>query len=84
LLDGRLERRQGSVPELIQVGPQRAHPFRVKLRHRVLDEILIHVLPVLLGGGERLFGAPGAAADLETIDVSASGQVVNLGYRVMR
>ena len=54
------------------------------LREGLLDEILIHVLPVLLGDGVRLFGEPAVATKLETLDVSATGQVVNLRYRVVK
>jgi dihydrofolate reductase len=54
------------------------------LREGLVDEILIHLLPVLLGDGIRLFGEPGIGARLETLDVSASGQVVNLRYRVAK
>ena len=54
------------------------------LREGLLDELLIILLPVLLGDGVRLFGESGAAARLETLDASASGQVVNLRYRVLK
>jgi len=47
----------------------------------LVDEILIHVLPVLLGGGVRLFGDSDVRADLEMLEASATGQVVNLRYR---
>jgi dihydrofolate reductase len=52
------------------------------LRAGLLDEVLIHVLPVLLGDGVRLFEERGVAAGLDVVDVSRSGQVVNLRYRV--
>jgi dihydrofolate reductase len=54
------------------------------LREGLLDEILILVLPVLLGDGVRLFREPGAPTRLEALEVSASGQVANLRYRVVR
>ena len=54
------------------------------LRAGLLDEFLIIVLPVLLGDGVRLFGDPGTPASLEMLDASASGQVVNLRYRVAK
>ena len=37
--------------------------------------MLIHLVPVLLGNGVRLSGEPGVPANLETVDVTASGQV---------
>jgi dihydrofolate reductase len=52
------------------------------LHEGLLDEVLIHLLPVFLGEGVRLFGEPGVAARLEIVDASASGQAVNLRYRV--
>jgi riboflavin biosynthesis pyrimidine reductase len=37
------------------------------LRRRLVDEILVYVLPVLLGDGIRFYAAPGLARiDLET------------------
>ena len=52
------------------------------LRERLIDELLIVLLPVLLGDGVRLFDQPGVTAGLELVDGSVSGQVVNLRYRV--
>jgi dihydrofolate reductase len=50
----------------------------------LLDEIVAHVAPVLLGGGVRLFGGPGSPrVDLEPISVGQSGQVTDLRYRVV-
>jgi len=54
------------------------------LRERLVDEILIHVVPVLLGAGVRLFGGLGIPTQLGALDVSASGQVANLRYRVVK
>jgi dihydrofolate reductase len=51
----------------------------------LIDEILVHVAPLLLGDGVRLFGGPGVApVDLETVSVSQAGQIANLRYRVVR
>jgi hypothetical protein len=52
------------------------------LEARLVDELLIHLVPELLGDGVRLFNVPRIRASLETLDVSASGQVVNLRFRV--
>ena len=46
------------------------------------DETLMHVVPELVGDGVRLFDTSTLSASLETLDVSASGQVVNLRLRV--
>jgi riboflavin biosynthesis pyrimidine reductase len=48
----------------------------------LVDEILMHIVPELIGGGVRLFDVSMLRASLTTLDVSASGQVVNLRLRV--
>jgi dihydrofolate reductase len=51
----------------------------------LLDEIQVHVTPVLLGGGVRLFGELGAAPPkLELADVIASQAVMHLRYRIVK
>jgi dihydrofolate reductase len=51
----------------------------------LVDDILIYVLPVLLGDGVRLFDADARRrSDLEAIDITRSGQVAILNYRVAR
>lgn len=48
---------------------------------RLVDEVLIHVVPVLLGDGVRLFSRKGAdEVHLEYGGVSDAGQTVNLRY----
>jgi dihydrofolate reductase len=51
------------------------------LRAGLVDEILMHVVPELVGDGVRLFDAS-TRVSLTTLDASASGQVVNLRLRV--
>ena len=52
----------------------------------LLDEIVAHVVPVLLGDGVRLYGS--GAADptvrLERIDATLSPQITDLRFRVIR
>jgi dihydrofolate reductase len=51
----------------------------------LLDQIAIHLAPVLLGDGVRLYGAPGVArVDLERTTLSESGQITNLRFRVTK
>jgi dihydrofolate reductase len=55
------------------------------LRAGLLDEIVIHLVPILLGDGVRLYGAPGAEqVRLETTSVGRSGQVTDLRFRVVK
>jgi dihydrofolate reductase len=51
----------------------------------LIDEILVHLAPILLGDGVRFFGRPGAAPiGLEPIAVSQAGQITNLRFRVVK
>jgi dihydrofolate reductase len=55
------------------------------LRAGLLDELQIHVAPVLLGGGVRLFGdLDGDAISLEITRVIESPAVTHLRYRVVK
>lgn len=48
-----------------------------------LDEIAVHVAPLLLGDGIRLYGRPGVGrVDLERTTVAESGQLTDLRFRV--
>jgi dihydrofolate reductase len=50
----------------------------------LLDEIELHVTPILLGGGERLFEGVGQDVRLEQIRVVEAPGVVHLTYRVVK
>ena len=50
----------------------------------LLDEMPIHVVPVLLGAGTRLFDAVGPDVRLERDRVVDSPAVTHLRYRVVR
>jgi dihydrofolate reductase len=55
------------------------------LQAGLLDEVQIHLVPVLLGGGVRLFDHLGAAStELETVRVVDSPGVTHLRYRVVK
>ena len=54
------------------------------LRAGLLDEIQIHVAPLLLGGGLRLFDGIGAEVELEATRVIESPGVTHLRYRVVK
>lgn len=49
----------------------------------LLDELVVHLSPLLLGDGVRLFGDPAAGrVDLERTSVAQSGQTTDLRFRV--
>ena len=55
------------------------------LRRGLVDEILVYVLPVLLGDGIRFFSSPGLARiDLEPLDSTRHGDVTILRCRVRK
>jgi dihydrofolate reductase len=50
----------------------------------LVDEIRIHLVDVLLGGGRRLFDVLPQRIDLELKALSQTGSVAHLDYRVLR
>jgi dihydrofolate reductase len=50
----------------------------------LLDELQLHVVPVLLGGGVRLFGDGADRVQLERTRVIESPSVTHLRYRVLK
>ena len=50
----------------------------------LVDEIRIHVVAVLLGGGTPLFSTLESAVNLERIDVTATPAATHLRFRVVR
>jgi len=55
------------------------------LRAGLLDEIVIHLVPVLLGDGVRLIDTPDLApVPLERTLVATSGQVTDLRFALRR
>lgn len=56
------------------------------IQEALIDEIRVHLAPVLLGDGVRFFNWPGApdAVRLETTEVTRWGQVTNLRFGVVR
>jgi dihydrofolate reductase len=50
----------------------------------VLDELQIHLIPVLLGGGRRLFDVLPAHVELEIVRVIDTPEATHIRYRVRR
>jgi len=62
-----------------------ANTIQQLLKAGLLDELQIHIVPVLLGGGVRLFGQMGTAhVELEKSRVIDSPGVTHLKFRVLR
>jgi dihydrofolate reductase len=60
-----------------------ATPARSCLEAGELDELLVHVAPVLLGDGVRLFSRPsGGPVRLEPLELSHTGRVTKVWSRV--
>ena len=57
---------------------------RQYLRAGLLDELQLHVVPVLLGGGTRLLDGLGGVRRLERTGVVGAPGVTHLTYRVVR
>ena len=71
--------------EAKSVGIFGATTARQCLEADLLDEIVVHVAPVLLGDGVRLYGGPGyGRIDLDRVAVAASGQLTDLRFRIVR
>jgi len=52
------------------------------LTEGLLDELVITIIPVVLGGGIPLFSTPGPRVDLRCTDVRKFGDLVQVHYRV--
>ena len=49
----------------------------------LIDEIVIHLAPLLLGDGIRLYGAAAKRVDLERVELAESRQLTDLRFRVL-
>lgn len=54
------------------------------LEHGLVDEIQLHVVPVILGKGISLFGGLGTRINLERMETAAFASGVHMRYRVVR
>jgi dihydrofolate reductase len=61
-----------------------AYTAQTALEASVLDELQIHQVPVLFGGGRRLFEALSARVELEIVRVIDTPEATHIRYRVRR
>ena len=61
-----------------------AYTAQRALEAGVLDELMIHQIPVLFGGGRRLFGALPSRVELEIVRVIDTPEATHIRYRVRR
>lgn len=61
-----------------------ANTIQQYIKAGLVDEMYIHVLPLLLGGGTNLFGALGQFIPLEKVSVHDEKGVTHLAYRFER
>jgi dihydrofolate reductase len=60
-----------------------ASAVRQYLAAGMLDELYLHIVPIILGAGERLLDDVGDPA-LEPVEVIASPAVTHIRYRIVR
>lgn len=63
---------------------QGAYTARRALEAGVLDELQIHLIPVLLGGGRRLFDVLPSRVELDIVRVIDTSDATHIRYRVRR
>jgi dihydrofolate reductase len=61
-----------------------AYTAQRALEAAVLDELEIHHIPVLFGGGRRLFEVLPSRVELEIVRVIDTPQATHIHYRVRR
>jgi dihydrofolate reductase len=67
------------------IGVQGPNVARQLIRHGLVDEISIHLAPVLFGSGVRLFeDAAGGPVPLETLEVIQTAEAIHLRFRVVK
>jgi dihydrofolate reductase len=57
-----------------------ASTARQYIRAGLVDEMAVHVTPILLGSGERLFEDVGALAGYECVELASSSAVAHFTY----
>lgn len=58
-----------------------ANTIQQYIKAGLVDEMYIHIIPILLGGGTSLFGSLGGYVELEKLRVTDEKEVTHLVYR---
>ncbi len=58
-----------------------ANTIQQYIKAGLVDEMYIHIVPILLGGGTSLFGTLGEYIELEKVNVTDEKEVTHLVYR---
>lgn len=61
-----------------------ANTIQQYIKAGLVDEMYIHIVPILLGGGTSLFGTLGEYMELEKVSVTDEKEVTHLTYRFKR
>lgn len=61
-----------------------ANTIQQYIKAGLVDELYIHIVPILLGGGTSLFGVLGEYIELEKVSVNDEKEVTHLAYRFKR
>ena len=68
--------------DVVIMGANLAQQF---LRHGLIDEVSIHIVPVLFGSGTRLFeGLDSEHISLEIIEVIQTAEAIHMRFRVVK
>ena len=70
----------GSAEVIIMGSPNTAQQF---LRDKLVDELLLHIVPVLLGGGIRLFDGLPEPAELQLVSWRRAREVTAVNFAVV-
>ncbi|QYG91146.1 dihydrofolate reductase [Iamia sp. SCSIO 61187] len=83
-LDAALDRARDAAGEgdvAIMGGPDLGQQY---LDRGLVDEVGLHVVPVLFGAGQRMFGDLAQHLRLESVDVTPAPSATHLRYRIVR
>jgi dihydrofolate reductase len=83
-IESALERARGAAGDKDVFIGGGADAINQYLAAGLVDELELHVVPILLGGGERLFAGVGPDLKLEELRAVEAPGVVHLKYRVVK